>query len=177
MKKGLIIFLIIVCSSIAFWFAQKNNLFYNSNMQITSSQFKNGGEIPSLYTCDGSGFNPPLIFKDVPKDAKSLALIVDDPDAPSGTWDHWVMWNILPNTKEITENGTPMGAITGKNSWPANKYGAPCPPNGSHRYYFKLYALDIMLNLPLNSNSSDLQEAIKGHTLAEAELMGRYQKK
>lgn len=179
MKKVLTIVLIVICACIIFYFAQKKNVLYNKGMQIESSAFKNGGEIPTKYTCDGEGINPPLVFKDVPKEAKSLALISDDPDAPNGTWDHWILWNISPETAEIPENSTPAGAVTGQNSWPANanKYGAPCPPSGSHRYYFKLYALDVILDLPLTSGSQDLQNAMQGHILAEAELMGRYQRK
>jgi len=179
MKKVLIIFLVIICVGIAFSFAQKENIFYNFGMQITSPQFKNGVNIPALYTCDGKGINPPLVFKDVPKGTKSLALISDDPDAPNGTWDHWVLWNISPETIEISENSTPSGAITGQNSWPANanKYGAPCPPSGSHRYFFKLYALDAMLDLPQTSRSQDLVTAMQGHILEESELIGKYQRK
>jgi len=179
MKKVLIIFLVIICVGIAFSFAQKENIFYNFGMQITSPQFKNGGNIPALYTCDGKGINPPLVFKDVPKGTKSLALISDDPDAPNGTWDHWVLWNIPPETTEILENSIPNGAVLGKTSWPvnANKYGAPCPPSGSHRYFFKLYALNTILNLSINSTSQDLMNAMQDYILAEAELMGRYQRK
>ena len=146
-------------------------------MIIESAAFKNGREIPSKYTCDGEAINPPLSIKDVPRGAKSLALIVDDPDAPAGTWDHWVLWNIPPEVKEIAEGSTPMGAVVGKNSWPANAYGAPCPPSGSHRYYFRLYALNSLLDLPPDSNSKDLRNAMEGHVLAEAELIGTYQRK
>ena len=145
-------------------------------MQIESLEFKNGGEIPSKFTCDGAGINPKLIIKNVSKETKSLALIVDDPDAPSGTWDHWVVWNISPETTEISENSTPAGAVVGKNSWPQNEYGAPCPPNGSHRYYFKLFALDTVLNLSENSGSQELTNAMQGHILDKAELMGIYQR-
>ena len=178
MKKFLIILLILILIGLILWFALKNNVSYNSNnMQIESSQFKNGGEIPSKFTCDGLGINPDLSFKDVPIEAKSLALIVDDPDAPSGTWDHWVIWNIAPDTKEILENSTPTGAVVGQNSWPTQKYGAPCPPNGTHRYFFKLFALDIMLNIPQTSGSSELTNAMQSHILAQAELVGKYSRK
>lgn len=146
-------------------------------MIIESSTFKNGTEIPSKYTCDEEGINPPLVFRDVPKEAKSLALIVDDPDAPRGTWDHWVLWNISPQTTEIQENSTPAGAITGENSWPKNAYGGPCPPSGSHRYFFKLYALDSMINLAPGATKQEVIDVMQGHILAEAELIGRYQRK
>ena len=181
MKKVLIIFLVIICIGIAFYFVfvQKKDISYNSNMIIESSAFEYGKGIPEKYTCDGKGINPSLVFKDVPKEAKSLALISDDPDAPNGTWDHWVLWNIPPETTEILENSIPNGAVVGKNSWPvnANKYGAPCPPSGSHRYFFKLYALNTILNLSINSTSQDLMNAMQDYILAEAELMGRYQRK
>src|SRR3989344_6838210 len=146
-------------------------------MIIESTAFKNEGEIPSKYTCDSVGTTPPLVLKNVPENAKSLALIVDDPDASRGTWDHWGLWNIPPEVLQVAEGSTPIGAVVGLNSWPANAYGAPCPPSDSHRYYFRLYALDALLNLSSNSNSDDLRDAMEGHVLAEAELMGRYQRK
>ena len=146
-------------------------------MTIESTAFKNEEEIPSKYTCDGEAINPPLTIKNVPENAKSLTLIVDDPDAPSGTWDHWILWNIPKEVMQIAEGSTPMGAVVGKNSSGENSYGPPCPPSGAHRYYFRLYALDALLNLSSNSNSDDLRGAMEGHVLAEAELMGRYQRK
>jgi len=146
-------------------------------MTIESTAFKNEEEIPSKYTCDGEAINPPLTIKNVPENAKSLTLIVDDPDAPSGTWDHWILWNIPKEVMQIAEGSTPMGAVVGKNSSGENSYGPPCPPSGAHRYYFRLYALDTPLNLSSNSNSDDLRGAMEGHVLAEAELMGRYQRK
>ena len=147
-------------------------------MNIQSSDFENGKEIPSKFTCDGEGINPSLIISDVPVGAKSLALIMDDPDATRGvTWDHWVMWNIAPDTTEIKENTVPAGAVQGENSWPKNEYGGPCPPNNSHRYFFKLYALDTVLDLSKTSQSKDLVEVMQGHILAETELMGIYQRK
>ena len=110
---------------------------------LKSPAFENGAEIPSRYTCDGENINPTLIIENVPEGVKSLVLIMDDPDATGGaTWDHWLLWNIPPETKEISENSVPAGAIQGKTSWGTNKYGGPCPPKGSspHRYMFKLYA-------------------------------------
>lgn len=145
-------------------------------MKIESTTFKESGEISGKYTCDGEGVNPELVFIDVPEEAKSLALIMDDPDAPAGTWDHWVMWNISPNTKEIKENSVPEGAIVGKGTRGINAYTPPCPPDREHRYFFRLYALDILIILGENGNKKDLLSAMEGHVLAEAELMGKYKR-
>jgi len=142
-------------------------------MKITSSAFAEGQSIPSKYTCDGSDTIPPLEFAGVPGNAKSLALIVDDPDAPGGTFDHWVVWNIPPDTKGVTEGQPPKG-VAGRNSWKKNAYGGPCPPDREHRYFFKLYALDTTLDLPMSSNKGDVEKAMQGHVLAESKLMGRY---
>ena len=140
-------------------------------MNVTST-FQHEGQIPKECTCDGQDKIPPLEISAVPANAKSLALIVDDPDAPMGTWDHWILWNIPPNTKVVDR---PMG-VAGKNSWGKLNYGGPCPPSGTHRYYFKLYALDLMLDLPAGSNKKTLETAMKRHILAEAVLMGKYQR-
>lgn len=145
-------------------------------MKIESTVFKNNEEIPSKYTCDGESINPELVFKDVPEEAKSLSLIMDDPDAPMGTWDHWVMWNISPYTRGIKENSIPENAIVGKGTRGINAYTPPCPPDREHRYFFKLYALDMPITLKENTNKKDLLSAMKGHILAEAELMGRYKR-
>ncbi|MBW2969794.1 YbhB/YbcL family Raf kinase inhibitor-like protein [Candidatus Woesearchaeota archaeon] len=140
-------------------------------MKIKSA-FEHKGQIPSEYTCDGQDKIPALEISEVPAEAKSLALIMDDPDAPMRTWDHWIQWNIPPNTKKIDKDiGTP-----GKNSWGRTGYGGPCPPSGTHRYYFKLYALDTMLDLPAGSDKKALESAMKGHILKEAVLMGKYQR-
>ena len=145
------------------------------NLKLTSSAFSHNGGIPSEYTCDGSDVSPQLIIDDVPANAKSLALIVDDPDAPVGTWDHWVVFNIPPNTKEITKGAEPKGAA-GKNSWGRFGYGGPCPPSGTHRYFFKLYALDIMLDLPQGATKKELEKAMDEHIIAKAELIGTYKR-
>ena len=144
-------------------------------MKIESPKFKYGANIPSKYTCDGEDINPPLTITDIPSNAKSLALIMDDPDATRGkTWDHWLLWNLpADRTLHIEEGKTPPGAITGSNSWPKAAYGGPCPP-AEHRYFFKLYALDTMLDLPSGSIKSALLKAMEGHILTEAELMGKY---
>ena len=183
-KKGTIIFIIILVLIAGFWFANKQYIFYNYGMNITSPQFKDGGTIPCLYTCDGSGYNPPLIFDGVPKDAQSLVLIVDDPDIPDGVkqnykidvWDHWVVYNIPPETTKIEENSVPAG-IVGNNTAGKNAYAGMCPPDREHRYFFKLYALNTKLNLPLVVTAKDVVEAMKGNIIAEAQLMGKYQRR
>jgi Raf kinase inhibitor-like YbhB/YbcL family protein len=143
-------------------------------MKLTSPAFADKQMIPSEFTCDGAGKIPPLEIAGVPANAKSLALITDDPDAPVGVWDHWVVWNIPAETKRIDSEpeGTP-----GKNSWGKTGYGGPCPPSGTHRYYFKIYALDAILDLPAGSNKASLLSAMKGHILGEASLMGTYSRK
>ena len=141
-------------------------------MKLTSTAFQHNGDISSKYTCDGDDASPPLIINDVPKNAKSLALICDDPDAPVGTFVHWVVWNIPPNAAQIPENHKFQSeGITdfGRRGW-----GGPCPPSGTHRYFFKLYALDTTLNLPPTARKKELEFAMKGHVLAEAQLVGEY---
>lgn len=144
------------------------------NMKITSSVFEEGGDIPSKYTCDAENINPPLSISNVPDNAKSLVLIVDDPDAPMGTWNHLLAWNIDPGTTEIEEGKIPESAVLGKNDFGENEYSGPCPPSGTHRYYFKLYALDTMLDLDSNSGRSELEKAMEGYIVSQASLMGKY---
>jgi len=146
-------------------------------MKIESNAFKYGETIPQKYTCDGEDINPTLRISDVHLDAKSLVLIVDDPDAPGGTWIHWVVWNIHPSVREIPEGSVPEGGIEGRTSSEHKGYSGPRPPSGVHRYFFKLYALDMMLNIPLTSNVEDVAEAMKGHLVADAKLMGTYERK
>lgn len=144
-------------------------------MQILSAAFLNGQTIPAKYTCDGDNTNPPLTFGEVPDQTQSLALIVDDPDAPNGTWTHWTLWNITATTTAIAENSVPPDAVQGQTSFGSQKYGGPCPPSGQqHRYFFKLYALDAKLSIPSYSDVNALTQAIQGHILQEAELMGMY---
>ena len=143
-------------------------------LKITSSVFLNGEKIPQKYTCDGEDINPPLLIEGAVDKVKSLALILDDPDAPMGTWNHWLIWNINPKIKEIGENEVPKGAAQGTNSSGRFEYQGPCPPSGNHRYYFKLFALDRMLDIPVGSKKEELLEAMKGHIIDEAELMGKY---
>ena len=148
-----------------------------SRLSISSPAFAPNGPIPSKHTCDGIDVNPPLSIGNVPEAAKSLALIVDDPDAPGGTWVHWVVWNIAPGTKEIPGDSVPQGALQGTNDFRNRNYGGPCPPSGTHRYFFKLYALDAVLPLKAGATKADLEPAMKGHILAQAELIGQYGRK
>lgn len=142
-----------------------------AQLVVTSPAFEPNGTIPSQYTCDGKDVNPPLHIEKIPPEAKSLAIIVDDPDAPSGTWVHWVMWNI-PITREIGENTAP--GMQGMNDFSKHRYNGPCPPGGVHRYYYKVYALDDVLNIPASSDKGDLERAMTPHILAYGELIGRY---
>jgi Raf kinase inhibitor-like YbhB/YbcL family protein len=147
-----------------------------AKIKITSSAFQEGENIPSKFTCDGGDTSPPLQIAEVPSGAKSLALIVDDPDAPSGLFTHWMVWNISPQAETITEGATPKG-VRGTNDFGKSDYGGPCPPSGTHRYYFRIFALDRELDLPPGSKRSQLDAAMKGHVVAQGELMGRYSKR
>jgi Raf kinase inhibitor-like YbhB/YbcL family protein len=147
-----------------------------AKMKITSSAFQQGANIPSKFTCDGADTSPPLQIADVPSGAKSLALIVDDPDAPSGLFTHWTVWNISPQTSTIGEGSSPKG-VQGTNDFGKSGYGGPCPPSGTHRYYFKIFALDREPDLPIGAKRGQLDAAMKGHVVAEGELMGRYSRK
>ncbi len=150
-------------------------------IRLTSSAFQSGGPIPAQYTCMGQNGSPPLVWTDVPAATKSLALIVDDPDAPRGTWVHWVVYDLPPATKELPA-GVPArealvgGGRQGKNDFGQVGYGGPCPPSGTHRYYFKLYALNAELNLPAGASKQDLLKAMYGHILDEGQLLGRFSK-
>jgi len=140
---------------------------------VSSSAFTEGGDIPSLYTCDGQGINPPLQIGQIPEDAVTLALIMEDPDAPNGTFDHWLVWNI-ERTATIQEGRNP--GINGTNSAGKTGYIGPCPPSGSHRYYFHVYALDAHVKLAAGANKQGLMDAMESHILAEGSIMGRYKK-
>jgi len=144
-------------------------------MKIESSAFNHNQPIPKKYTCSGANISPPLTFSDIPQGTQTLALIVDDPDAPVGTFDHWIVWNISGDTKELKEDiDLPH---QGTNGYREVKYKGPCPPPGkSHRYFFKLYALDAKLNLPDGSSKSQLESAMEGHIVAKAELIGTFQR-
>lgn len=145
-------------------------------LSITSPAFRHNERIPPKYTCQGEDINPEYHISGVPKDAKSMVLINDDPDAPVGTWDHWIIFNIAPTTTVIPEDSVPLGAIQTKNSWERSDYGGPCPPSGTHRYFFKLYALDITLSLTSSATKHDVEKAMQGHIIEKAELIGLYSK-
>jgi Raf kinase inhibitor-like YbhB/YbcL family protein len=150
-------------------------------IEVTSTAFSEGEMIPLRYSCDGEDVSPPLAWSGVPAAAQSLALICDDPDAPVGTWIHWVLYNIPADASSLPEAvpadpALQSGAINGKNSWGRLGYGGPCPPGGTHRYFFTLYALDSQLSLESGATEAQLQQAMEGHILAEGQLMGRYQR-
>lgn len=151
-------------------------------MEIKSSAFQNSADIPRKYTCDGTDASPPLRWENTPSGTKVFALIADDPDAPVGTWVHWVIYDLPPETRELAEgvatsDTLPSGVKQGINDFRNVGYGGPCPPRGpAHRYFFKLYALDAETNLKPRATKQQLLEAIKGHILAEAQLMGRYKR-
>lgn len=141
---------------------------------LTSPFFKEGDPIPARFTCKGKNINPELLIAGIPEDAKTLALIMHDPDAPSGDFKHWVMWNIPANADTIAENSVPLGASEGTTSFDATKYGGPCPPSGTHHYIFELYALDTSLDLPAVTTADDLRKAMEGHILGETKLTGTF---
>ena len=143
-------------------------------MRIMSSAFRNGESIPRQYTRDGLDKNPPLHIEGVPVTAKSLVLIVDDPDAPHGTFTHWIVFDLDPKRVEIDEDVAPEEARQGTSDWGRAEYGGPKPPSGEHRYYFRLYALDKKLDLPRGASRQQVDSAMRGHVLDTAELMGRY---
>jgi Raf kinase inhibitor-like YbhB/YbcL family protein len=143
-------------------------------MKITSSVFSQNSPIPSKYTCDGENISPPLQFSEVPEEAKSLVLICDDPDAPSRVFVHWTLWNIDSETREIGEGRVPAEATQGVTDFGQVGWGGPCPPSGTHRYFFKLYALDTTLEIPYQAKKEDIEKVMKGHVLAQAELIGTY---
>jgi Raf kinase inhibitor-like YbhB/YbcL family protein len=150
-------------------------------LKLTSAAFEEGGMIPAKYTCDGDNVSPPLAWSGVPESAKTLALVADDPDAPRGTWVHWVVYQIPATEKGLPENVPARetldgGARQGKNDFKNTGYGGPCPPSGTHRYFFHLYALDAEPNPPSGVSKEQLLKAIEGHVVAEGQLMGRYQR-
>ena len=152
-------------------------------MELASTAFVNGGDIPGRHTCEGQDISPPLTWSGLPDTTRSLALIVDDPDAPDParpqrTWVHWVLYDIPPGASGLPEGGTPLpdGTREGMNDWNRSGYGGPCPPIGRHRYFFKLYALDQMLPDLHTPKKGPLEHAMQGHVLAHAELLGTYQK-
>ncbi|MHC4642827.1 MAG: YbhB/YbcL family Raf kinase inhibitor-like protein [Planctomycetota bacterium] len=159
------------------------------DIKLTSSAFEEGGLIPPKYTCDGADISPPLQWDAVPEGTKSIALISDDPDAPMGTWVHWVLFNLPADTTELHENTPPdenlpngadeklpNGAMQGITDFRRIGYGGPCPPSGTHRYFFRIYALDTELDLAAGAAKSDLVNVMEGHILAQGQLMGKYKR-
>jgi len=148
-------------------------------IKLTSPAFEDGGEIPQLYTCDGDDISPPLEWSSIPEETRSLALVVDDPDAPMGIWVHWIVYDLPAESEGLDENILPerdlqSGAKQGMNDFQKIGYGGPCPPGGEHKYFFKLYALDTKIDLPSGIGKPHLMIAMEGHILAQANLMGRY---
>lgn len=175
MKKFIFIFpltIFLLAFALYFILHSQNNRY----MKIVSPMFEDNGEIPQQYTCEGENINPPLIFGEIPENTKSLLLIMDDPDAVSGLWTHWIVANIPPDTKEIPENSTPPGIET-VNSSGKPGYMGPCPPNDPvHHYRFQLYALDTELDIKESTTRDELTNMIVDHEIAMAELVGLYQK-
>lgn len=176
MKQHALVLILLACVHMPAILMAKETRKMN-DLSITSPAFEHNTSIPGRYTCDGRDISPPLLIESVPNGTESLALIMDDPDAPVGIWVHWILWNIPPHTREIKENRPPSGTVLGLNNWNRISYGGPCPPYGTHRYYFKLYALDTTLNLAPASTRADLERAMQGHILAQGELMGTYRRK
>ena len=151
------------------------------DIKITSSAFEEGGLIPAKYTCDGADISPPLRWEAVPEGTKSIALISDDPDAPVGTWVHWVLFNLPAETRELAENIPadqilPNGARQGTSGFGRIGYGGPCPPSGTHRYFFKIYSLDAELDLAAGARKPELVKAMEGHIIGQGQLIGRYKR-
>jgi hypothetical protein len=178
---------IFVIFSLLFFYQGKNKAnsmaMGGKNMEIkmTSFAFEEGGMIPKKHTCEGKDVSPPIAWGTVPSGTKALALICDDPDAPMGTWVHWVLFNLPGSAKELPESVPPQkilanSAKQGTNDFRKIGYGGPCPPGGTHRYYFKLYALDTELNLEPGATKSQLLKAMEGHILGEGQLMGKYRR-
>ena len=151
-------------------------------IDLKSPAFEEGSAIPTRYTCDGQDISPPLSWSSVPDDTRSLALVTYDPDAPGGTFVHWVLFNLPPDARELAEDipdqeTLPSGAAQGVNGFGKVGYMGPCPPSGTHRYFFEIYALDTTLDLGAGTTREDLDGAIQGHVLAEGRLMGTYQRR
>ena len=150
-------------------------------MKLTSAAFKEGGMIPKKYSCDDEDISPPLNWENIPSKTKELAMICDDPDAPMGTWVHWVIYKISPQVKGLTENiptekKLSSGMVQGMNDFGRIGYGGPCPPGGTHRYFFKIYALDAVINLEPGATKAQVLRAIQGHILEETQLIGKYKR-
>ena len=171
MRKPMISGVVVILLAVIASFAAEE-----ARMKISSSAFQQGGNIPSKFTCDGSDTSPPLQITGVPSETKSLVLIADDRDAPSGLFTHWLVWNIPPQTNSISEGSAPKG-VHGTNDFGKSGYKGPCPPPGTHRYSFKVFALDRGLDLRSGAKRSQVDAAMKGHVIAQGELVGRYARK
>lgn len=154
--------------------SETKSIIVPKDMKLASSAFANEEKIPVEFTCDGKKIHPPFSVSEIPDRTKSLAMIVDDPDAPMGTFTHWVIWNIDPDAKEIAPGGVPQKSQEGTNSAGTIGYVAPCPPNGSHRYFFTLFALDTTIGLDGKAKKADLENAMKGHIIEQTNLIGSY---
>ena len=177
MKAMIGLLLLIAGTTPVIGLAQAQSTPGPTSLKVTSSAFSDGGKIPKKYACDDSNVSPPLRIENLPKAVKSLALIVDDPDAPGRTWTHWLLWNIDPKATEIRENSVPQNAVQGTSDFGSARYGGPCPPSGSHRYYFKAYALDTVLSLPSSATKAAVEKAMAGHVVAKGSLMGTYSRR
>ncbi len=182
-SSGILFFFLLVAAIFQDEFDHFQKISKENKMEfkIFSSAFKEGELIPIKYTCDGLNISPPLNWTEPPKGTKSFALINDDPDAPIGEWVHWILFNIPADTRELKDDSSskhnlPKGTIEGMNDFRKNNYGGPCPPSGTHRYFFKLYALDLFFPFKEGASKKQLLEAMKGHILAEATLIGKYKR-
>jgi Raf kinase inhibitor-like YbhB/YbcL family protein len=188
MKKWLIVFILLVFTiflAIVLLFSQKSpsimkkravESVQHTSMTIASPAFENNSLIPSKYTCDGENMNPPLMFSNIPPKAKSIALVVTDPDAPGGTFTHWIIYNIPATTTKIDENSVPEDSQEAQNSFGKKEYGGPCPPSGTHHYVFTLYALDSMISIPDSADVTDIEKVIQSNSMEQATLTGLYAK-
>ncbi len=145
----------------------------SAKINVTSPAFEEGGQIPAQFTCKGENVNPPLRLDGIPAEAKTLAMVVEDPDAPGGLFTHWLVWNMPASTRRVQENTVTPGATQGGNDFGHVAYGGPCPPSGTHRYYFRVLALDSSIDLPSGAKRAAFDKAIAGHVIARGELMGR----
>ncbi|OFX16913.1 MAG: phosphatidylethanolamine-binding protein [Armatimonadetes bacterium RBG_16_58_9] len=179
---GAIALVLCSCRSENTAISQPKGEYKKMQIKVTSSAFSEGQMIPPKYTCDGANVSPPLAWDGIPTNALTIALISDDPDAPAKTWVHWVLYNLPANVKELPENVKPEkklanGALQGTNDSGKIGYSGPCPPSGTHRYYFKIYALDKRLDLQPGATKPQLLEAMTSHILAEGQLMGKYRRR
>jgi len=178
MKWWVIIIAVLLFVAPIFFVIKKSKLTISSqqisNMKLTSPSFLEGEIIPARFTCKGNNTNPPLTISDIPGNAQSLVITLDDPDAPIGVFHHWLLWNISPATLNILEDSTPPGAIVGNSSAGKQEYVGPCPPSGSHRYVFTVYALDTTLTLPPEARNEQLVQTMVGHIIGQTMLIGKF---